>query len=328
MAGFETHAFDDDLGFDLPSAADDSHGFSLPSEGWDSGFLQASHALPDPVLERDGFALPSLLDKPPPGEMEFNNADLDGVGPEESMMHPTVIVPTPSVAKHIVLRQDAAEYYSPPRLLRAISLLGFIGCLSLDLITGWNFQLEELQRLSIFLLGALHIRFLLLCPPCTVFSELQRLWNIKRMDPAAFRRKWEEGVLYVRHAMMCALAQHQAKRFFVFEHPARASSWALPDVQHVASLPGVYEVIFDQCMVGLVSKVTQTPMRKRTKLLTNSSHIYYAFSNLMCNGRHQHQTIQGSEGGVRRSTWAQIYPQPMVDLLAKGVQLHCQSEQP
>ena len=55
--------------------------------------------------------------------------------------------------------------------------------------------------------------------------------------------------------MEAAEKQYHAHRVFAFEHPASATSWELPEVQQVAQLPEVHRVLFDQCMVGLKSKV-------------------------------------------------------------------------
>ena len=101
----------------------------------------------------------------------------------------------------------------------------------------------------------------------------------------------------------------------MFEHPASASSWRTPHVQAVANAEGVFQVTFDQCMFGLVSKVTQTPMRKRTRLLTNCQRVRERFSNGMCDNSHDHQIIEGAEGGMKRSVWAQHYPIGFVEAL-------------
>ena len=229
-------------------------------------------------------------------------------------------VPHPDIAKSIHICQDVAEFYSPPRVLCKARSLGLRGQLSLDLLTHWDFRLPSHCALSLQLLKQLNIMVLILSPPCTMFSALQRMWNFKRMAKCLLEQRWSEAMGYLGHAMQCALAQHHGGRFFVFEHPASASSWSQPIVQQVAALHGVHCVVFDQCMTGLRSKVRQAPMRKRTRLMTNNLAFVRQFSGLMCDGRHEHQLVQGSEGGVRRSVWAQLYPEPMVDRLAAGAQ--------
>ena len=238
---------------------------------------------------------------------------------------PTCYVPSPTVAQSLVSRQQFAELYSPPRVLPVVHNRGLTGQLSLDILTGWNFELPNVRAISLALLTTLCIRFLMLSPPCTIFSQLQRLWNFKRMHKADVEARWAHGMMLLTHAMDCARTQVENCNLFVFEHPATASSWDTEPVQSVAALPGVVIVTFDQCMVGLTSKVTGTPMRKRTKLMTNSEAVAKCFGGLYCDRSHVHQTIQGTEGGVRRSTWAQLYPPPMVNMLADCACQCCQS---
>ena len=226
-------------------------------------------------------------------------------------------VPCPEVAANLSGHQDVAEYYSPPRVLPIARSKGLRGSLSCDILTGWNFRLPHLRQASVEMLSRLAIKLVILSPPCTAFLELQRLWNYKRMTRDAMERQWEEGMTYLRHSMECAAAQHAAGRHFAFEHPARASSWKTAEVSRVASLSGVQVVVFDQCTVGLTSPKSGIPMRKRTRLMTNCPVLAQRFAGRMCDRSHQHQTIQGSEGGIRRSVWAQLYPAPMVDLLAQ-----------
>ena len=71
-------------------------------------------------------------------------------------------------------------------------------------------------------------------------------------------------------------------------------------------------------MVGLVSKSNRIPMRKRTRIMTNSQQLADQFRGTLCDGGHRHQVIQGYEGGMKRSVWAQHYPPLMVQRLADG----------
>ena len=229
-------------------------------------------------------------------------------------------VPLPDVALTFQDQHDIAEFYSPPRVLPVANDKGLNGCWSLDILTGWDFQRSNLRSLSLELLAWFNILFLILSPPCTIFSELQRLWNIKKWSREVFQGKWNEGMVYLAHSMDAAMAQIRAGRYFVFEHPWRASSWQTPPVRAVMSQPGVQVMDFDQCCLGLTSKVSKMPMRKRTKLMTNSGAVVRLFQGCQCDRSHIHQTIQGSEGGVRRSVWAQLYPAQMVDLFVKASQ--------
>ena len=75
--------------------------------------------------------------------------------------------------------------------------------LSLDIVTGWDFTVPSLRVISSQILTQLSVLFLMVCPPCTIFSDLMRLWNFKRMTLEDVNMKWEEGMLHVAHAMQC-----------------------------------------------------------------------------------------------------------------------------
>ena len=237
---------------------------------------------------------------------------------EEADLVPHV-VPSPDMARGLSLtRHDVAEFYSPPRVLLRAQAEGLTGCLSLDLKTGWDFRCASSRSLSLDLLSRLPVTLCILSPPCTVFSQWQRIC-VLRTSQAAWQAKWEEGMLYLCHAMECARRQTREGRFFVFEHPATATSWEQTVVKDIASLPGVQTVTCDLCMLGLQAKVSKLPMRKPTKIMTNSSDMARRFvASGRCDKSHSHQAIEGAEGGVRRSVWAQVYPEAMIDLLVAG----------
>ena len=109
--------------------------------------------------------------------------------------------------------------------------------------------------------------------------------------------------------------------FFAFEHLMTASSWEQACVQRVQALPGVQQVDFDQRMLGLNRKVSEIPMRKRTRILTNMPALVHLLRDARCDGAHPHQVIQGSEGGCKRSTWAQCYPAGLVNILVTAASL-------
>jgi hypothetical protein len=69
----------------------------------------------------------------------------------------------------------------------------------------------------------------------------------------------------------------------------------------------------------LILKETHTPMKKRTSFLTNVPEIMLAFDQQHCLGLHEHQRIQGSEGGVHRAKYAQKYPDELCDVIIGAV---------
>jgi hypothetical protein len=72
----------------------------------------------------------------------------------------------------------------------------------------------------------------------------------------------------------------------------------------------------DRCQLGLVTKVTGKPVFKPTTLLINCPAIVTAFSDLRCPKQHTHEHCVGLEGGMKRSTFAQKYPEAMCEKVA------------
>ena len=178
--------------------------------------------------------------------------------------------------------------------------------LSLDLETGWDFRVEFMCKIALEALLTLQMAWLVQSPPCTVFSDLQRLFNIKRITPEAWQARLAAGMQLLECSMLCARAQVDGGRFFAFEHPARASSWATEVVCGIASLESVSVVEFDM-----------RPTRKRTKIMTNSAALAGALRGCYCRGDHTHACITGSEGGQTRAR--QRYPDGLVELIASIV---------
>jgi len=76
--------------------------------------------------------------------------------------------------------QHVAEFYSQPRVVPQARQRGMTAQLSWDILTGWNFLCKRVRSTSLQLLQLPSVLFLVLSPPCTVFSDIQRLWNIKK----------------------------------------------------------------------------------------------------------------------------------------------------
>lgn len=136
-----------------------------------------------------------------------------------------------------------------------------------------------------------------LSPPCTMYSALMRMWNDHRMEPMTLAVRRAESDVLLEFAMICAKGQLFAGRRFYFEHPQTATSWTRAAVVHVLSLPGVFSVDFHQCAFGLKSPLGM-PIRKATRLLTNSSGIRARFEGKLCTCTVPHRRVEGSEGDI------------------------------
>ena len=75
---------------------------------------------------------------------------------------------------------------------------------------------------------------------------------------------------------------------------------------------------FDMCQFGLRSP-SGIAMKKRTRFMTNSQSVYNALNGHFCDGSHEHQPIEGQEGGIKRSASAQTYPDLFVRTVCRAV---------
>ena len=158
-------------------------------------------------------------------------------------------------------------------------------------------------------------KLLVTSPPCTMYSKLQRLWNVKKMSPEEYNRRKAIADEYLQFAHTCNKVQHTAGRSFAHEHPAGASSWKEDSTRAVVTLPGTYNALFDQCQFGLTSP-RGTPLKKKTRILCNNAQLFNALHGCNCHrGSHTHTRIMGSEDGHRLSTWSENYPPALCNAL-------------
>ena len=308
-----------DVSVSLPSddvSDDGSHEVAVEVVNDDEAVI-----LPEDVADR--IVLPDNLsdDGSNEGFNELDDcADLNDLDIDCEVTGPEFDAPSPGTVMKEV--QHVAEFYSQPRVVPQAQKQGMRAQLSLDIITGWNFLCKRVRSISLELLQLPMIVVLILSPPCTVFSDIQRLWNIKKYAKDVWASRWADGMCLLDHSMECAEMQVKMNNIFVFEHPVRATSWSQASVKRVAAIPGVDSITIDMCMLGLVSKVEGLPMRKRTRIMTNSKPLLQLLKGKRCDKSHDHRLIWGYEGGQTRTSWAQIYPKPFVDLLVAAAQVH------
>ena len=156
------------------------------------------------------------------------------------------------------------RYSHPPESWKHAGDMGWLQEISFDLRTGYDLTNETTQRhvkAQIEKSGAV----LVICsPPCTKFSQLQEL-NLYLNDEKWAEEFEKERQLAIKHIDFCLelmRGQQRRGRYLLFEHPAYATSWKLPQMQEFLNSPGVDTTIGDMCMYGLV-----TPNKDRTGFL-------------------------------------------------------------
>ena len=250
-------------------------------------------------------------------------------GPEQGLSWRDFILAVPSVpmpipadlppAKHPSLQHCFWEVFSPPRVAPFIYMYGKSGIRSLDLATGWDLSNEQQLRSMQCDLSANRPRCALACPPCTQMSQLMasnwwRMARQKREDAAT------HGVFLLAVALYVQNFQVEHSNFYIFEHPKGSLAWQRPEVQDV---PGEL-VDIDQCMFGLAAPDGRL-MKKPTTIKTNIHSLAVALKSPghICDGSHEHVTIEGAMDGVRLSNFASRYPPKLCDLFAKHVCALC-----
>ena len=163
-------------------------------------------------------------------------------------------------------------------------------------------------------------------PPCTLFSSLLQL-NWQNMQRQVREEAMALAIRLLEFSFLIMHVQLQAGRAFVLEHPSTATAWKHPQVQHVLDkFPGAQFAAFDFCMFGIVTKIRREPVKKATRLMTNCPHVLKRFRGVQCNGTHDHHVMcWGSEGGQRRSTYAQYYPDLFCSCLAQCLSDYCRN---
>lgn len=219
---------------------------------------------------------------------------------------------------------DFMEVFSPPRVFFAVTRRGLkaeVTC-SMDLTKGFDFMTVESRAECLKAVQEKRPKWLNVSPPCTMYSALQQLFNLKKMTESQKQARFTEAHALLDFSMHLCYLQSSGGRFFLFEHPARASSWDRPSVKKALTLPNAYLIAFDQCRTGLVSPGDNPkPIKKRTVLMTNAPAVRSIFEPLQCQCEQgAHQTIEGSIDGLSLSRWAQHYSPGLCDAMAEAVQ--------
>ena len=223
------------------------------------------------------------------------------------------------------LQDDVMELFSPPRILEYTAILGLRGDLSADLASGWDLSLEQDRANLLTEIVRRRPKIVFLEPPCTWFSKLLSL-NWKHIPRHLREQRLAASMVLFEFCLLIMRIQLLAGRAFVLEHPHGATSWKHPQVQDaLRRFPGTAFADFDFCMFGMVTNIKRMPVKKATRLMTNCPHIYKRFAGVRCDGSHDHTTCWDSEGGEKRSKYAQYYPRPFCACLAQCCLAFCRN---
>ena len=173
------------------------------------------------------------------------------------------------------------------------------------------------------------VRWLHLAPPCVTFSKARRSDKYgrvpplrDRLHPMGFRcagklpQRVVEANLLLKRTAALAIAQARSGGFFSIENPATSLLWETPASKRVASLPGVVDLVGDQCVFGGLAK-------KATCWRTNAPWLWVLHRDCPGWPEHQHRPLDGftylGDGSqVWSTSLAAEYPEYLCDVLAKA----------
>ena len=87
-------------------------------------------------------------------------------------------------------------------------------------------------------------------PMCRMFSRLMNL-NRAKMGPERFDRAMKEARDHLNFCLEIYDIQERAGRYYLHEHPARATSWDLPEVRSFIMNHDAHLVTMDMCRYGM-----------------------------------------------------------------------------
>eukprot|EP00971_Amphidinium_carterae_P149186 2958012-Amphidinium_carterae.2 len=164
----------------------------------------------------------------------------------------------------------------------------------------------------------------ILAPPCTAFSGWARYNRMIGGDK--HHESLRNGAACSTFAARIVREQLTHGRHFILENPAGSDLFRCAEWQAIDRTWTITKVTFPQCALGLKSP-SGRPMQKLTTIWTSSPLLVRGLTNLRCNCRVPHVTIQGSERGQQLSTWAATWPLTLCRRLVDGIQTVLQSEQ-
>ncbi len=222
---------------------------------------------------------------------------------------------------------DVSEVYSPARVTKLAEDFGLKPGYALDLTEDdpddgrpWDFSDPDKRKKAKAKQDAEKPFMLVVSPMCGPFSTLQN-FNYSDMNSNDVMRKMSDALMHIRFAVELCVSQHLAGRLFMFEHPVGASSWWSETLKFLGSLEGVLAVNFDFCTLGM--KVgdrprdgqRKCPVKKRTKVMTNSTALHALLLEAQCRGRHEcHADLRNG-----MASECQEYPEEFCRLVCEAI---------
>eukprot|EP00971_Amphidinium_carterae_P089627 1774264-Amphidinium_carterae.2 len=159
--------------------------------------------------------------------------------------------------------------------------------------------------------GRVHAWFSL---PCTAWSSWQRINQLRMTDPTVLEEKRNQSVELQR------LFQQYSQQLMAeggevsFEWPVFCDGWNCDHVQAFTDRPGVTSAVCHGCMLGLVTKIGQRPMKKPFKIVSTETGLTDHMMTFKCDRSHEHAATQGSDT-VRTGNYTERFCEEVLSAL-------------
>ena len=232
------------------------------------------------------------------------------------------------------LTKCVSEVYSPPRisaLAKDLPSYGIQPGFALDLTTydvdgrEWDFNHLDMRKRARRLVEETKPLFLIGSPMCRAFSTWQYLNRAKQgKEPEEVRREMARATMHVDFMAELMELQIGGDRFFLYEHPAYATSWECESIKRLMKFPGVNKVVSDQCQHGLRARrgaQQGDPIKKPTGFMSNSEVLLKELQRRctgkkgLCSNGRKHAPCSG--GNARD---AQVYSRELCEAVLRGMQ--------
>ena len=205
------------------------------------------------------------------------------------------------------------ELFSPRRFADLAELFGMVSRGSFDLSDGWNFNNRDHRMQAEETVKCVDPDLLTMCPPCGPLSRMQNLTpDHQRVDLMQHQKEVDQAKMMVIWCLRGAERQIQKGHDFLFESSQTSGAWQLPEMKRFLSKHNPYMIDVSACAVGMRDPESKLLYGKKWRFITGSRMIALALEKLHCDGRHVHQPVEGSSGGMMRTIRTQVYPQKLL----------------
>ena len=188
---------------------------------------------------------------------------------------------------------------------------GYQGGRNFDCVIGCDLMREDDEKSLYAYVRRFKPKVLVMAPQCTGMAGWGRFNAV--MNPEAHQRSARVSHYLGTICAQCAMMQKAEGRHYFLEQPKGSDLFKMPIYQQLAYVTQATWCYMDMCMVGLRS-TRGWLLRKPSELWASHEHLLWRFRARVCNGQHEHDTIEGGE-----SKPSQIWTWNFARLLADGI---------